>query len=189
MHTFRRARFLKSPRYIPLCSQEDPELVVYTFRRARFLDPKRARGAYLYAPAPRIELSRMERARGAYLYAPAPRIECPGWKELEVHTSTLPGGSRARGVYLQKSSLPEELEVHTSTLSGGSTLPRCKPLQELEVYTFRRAPKMERARGAYLELPGSRCICLCCHGSDKRTLDTKPDPHVCRSKLEDGYPR
>ncbi len=138
---------LKSSRYIPLRSQEGPELEVYTFRRARFLDPKRARGVYLYAPRDR-------RARGAYLYAP--RIECPGWKELEVHTSTLPGGSRARGTYLQKSSLPGELGVYTSTLPGGSKVrganlyksSRCIPSEE-----FPGWKELEVARGAYLELP------------------------------------
>ncbi len=146
----------KSSRCIPLRSQEDPELEVYTFRRVRFLKSSRC-----------ILLRFQEdpRSRGANLYKSSrciPSEELPGWKKLEVHTSTLPGGSRARGVYLQKSSLPEELEVHTSTLSGGVYLQKSSQ-----------------------DGKNSRCICLCCRGSDKRTFDTKPDPHACRSKFDD----
>ena len=127
MHTFRRARFLKSSRYIPLRSQEGP------LPRCKPLQSSRC--------IPSEELPGGSRARGAYLGFSQEDLK------LEVHTSssqTDPGGPRARGVYLQKSSLPGESEVHTSTLPGGSRganlykslpseeLPR---MEELEVHT------------------------------------------------------
>ncbi len=103
---------------------------------------RRARGAYLYAPVHTSSSTYLKASSRCIPLRPPDsgfRIE-----ELEVHTSTLPGGSSARDAYLQKSSLPGELEVHTSTLPGRS-----------------------RARGVYLQkssLPGSkkssRCIPL-----------------------------
>ena len=132
------AYLLKSSRYIRLARMEEFE--VYTLRRARGVCLYNS--SSLYDPA--LTSSRCIPLRSQ----DDPRFRMEG---LEVHTSTLQGdGSRARGAYLQKSSHPEEPEVHTSRRIQS---PRCKPLQELEVYAFRRAPRMERARGAYLCAP------------------------------------
>ncbi len=103
-------------------------------------------------------------ARGTYLQ----KSSLP--EEPEVYTSTLPGGSRARFLDLKRargvshllaghsfqglspttSALPEDGIPLRSQKDHG---PRCKPLQELEVYAFRRAPRTERARAAYLYAP------------------------------------